>query len=117
MIKKLAFLFLTLSTTSLFSQNLTEQLKNSVERAEGGSGAHIVYTIFLTPTNAKSFYAKDFDSGTLIEVDGRPICFELSKKIGEDQEIIVINLDSASYYELEVTMVKGKYKYEYKFYY
>lgn len=96
-----------------------DQLENSVERSEGGSGATVEYMVYLTPTNVKTFYARDFDKGRLVKNEmGEAIYFELYKKgTGEEQETLVIQLQSVSYMELTTEQSKGKTKFKYKFYY
>ncbi|MBD3639016.1 MAG: hypothetical protein HUJ25_16800 [Crocinitomicaceae bacterium] len=93
------------------------ELKNSVERSEGGSGATIEYSVYLTPTNVKSYYANNFDKGTLVEKDGIPVYFELNKVVADEKESVIIWLNTVSVIELEVSYSKGKYKYQFKFYY
>ena len=108
---------LVLATSFSFSQDLIDYLKNSVERSEGGAGATVTYTVYINPTNARTYYAKDFDKGNVVFSEGEAAYFELSKKEGEEEEIVVINLKSIAYMELGVTIIKGKYKYQYKFYF
>jgi hypothetical protein len=111
------FVLLLFNIYNCQSQDLLEQLKNSVERAEGGSGAIVVYNVYLTPTNIRTYHAEEFDKGVLVEKDGKALYFELTKKIGEEQTVIIIHLESLCAIELDVNLVKGKYKYNYKFYY
>jgi hypothetical protein len=99
------------------AQDTMAELKNSIERAEGGSGASVVYSIHLKTTTVRSYYAKNYSKGTLIEENGKPVYFELSKTVGEEKESVVINIESASIIELEVTYVKGKCHYKFDFYY
>lgn len=101
----------------LFAQDVITELKNSVERADGGSGAAVEYQIYLTPANVKSFYAHEFDSCVLVEQDGKPVYLELIKEVGDTKSNVLINLESVSFIEMEIQIVKGKYKYQFKFYY
>ncbi|UKN00518.1 hypothetical protein K6119_12325 [Paracrocinitomix mangrovi] len=115
--KKLIVLLSCMFATLSFSQTFYEELKNSVERAEGGSGAEVVYYIFMSSTQSNTYYAKNFDKGTLVEKDGVPQYFELEKKKGDEKEVLNINLTSVRYTELEAGYRKGGYKYIFRFYY
>ena len=94
-----------------------EELKNSMDRSQGGSGAEIEYVVHLTPTNVKAYYAHNFESGNLIEVNDKPIYFELVKKNGEEKEAVIINIEQAALIEFEIYYVKGKCKYKFEFFY
>ena len=101
-----------------FSQNVYDQLHNSIERTEGGAGANVEYHIYLSTTNEKVFFAKDWENGKVIKnEDGDPVCFELTRKKDDEEESLVINLETVSYLELEVKTIKGKKEFSYHFYY
>lgn len=99
------------------SQDFIRELKSSVEKNEAGAGDAVEYLIYLNPTNVKTYYARDYDKGVIVEYDGVPAYFELINMAGENSESVMINLKSASYMELELVKQKGKNKYKYKFYY
>lgn len=103
--------------TASFGQDFITNLKNSVERSNGGSGAQVEYFIHLTPTTVKTYYAKDFDKGVLHGDEQNPISFELIKIEGEESQQILINLQGVAYCELEVDHPKGNPRYRYRFYY
>jgi hypothetical protein len=114
--KLLVIMALFLSHLS-FAQNAMDELKNSIERSEGGSGVKVQYLVHLTPANVRTYYGDKYDSGTLVEVNGKSLYFELSKKIGEERETVIINIESASLIEFEIVYVKGKCNYKFDFYY
>lgn len=116
---KAIILLLVLLSSSFIgqSQEFIQELENSVERSDGGSGAIVEYHVYLSQTTVKVYRAESYDKGVLVKDGDVPKYFELSKKVGEDKEVFVINLESASVYELEIDDVKGKIRYRYKFHY
>lgn len=99
------------------AQDAIDALKNSMERADGGSGAKVEYLIHLTPTNVKAYYAKDFDSGVLVFSGDKPLYYELIKKKGEEKSAIIISIEKASLIEFDIFYERGECHYKFDFYY
>ena len=99
------------------SQNVIEQLNNSIERAFGGSGAEVEYHLYLTPTNIKVIHAYDWEKGEVTAGENGSQYFELTRKKNDETESMAINLENVAYIELEVKTVKGKKEFNYKFYF
>ncbi|MEX1002272.1 MAG: hypothetical protein WDZ35_09185 [Crocinitomicaceae bacterium] len=118
MIKYGFVLGILLTASSLLSQDYISELEHSVERSKGASGASIQYTLHLTPTFVKSYYAKNFDSGKLVKNEsGEAIYFELTKTNGEEKEVVVIYLKSVTVVEFGVSYPKGNCHYNFDFFY
>lgn len=99
------------------SQNIVEQLNNSVERANGGSGAEVEYHVYVTPTNVKVFKAHDWEKGAVVGGQDGSQYFELSRIKNGETETLTINLEKVAYMELEVKANKGQKEFQYKFYF
>ena len=115
--KIISTLALFLCLTYSFSQNVYEQLNNSVVRSEGGAGAVVEYHVYLSPTTEKVFRASEWESGKVVGELTDPQYFELTRKVMDEEESLVINLETLAYLELEIKTVKGKKHFEYHFYY
>ncbi|MCB9223699.1 MAG: hypothetical protein H6582_05920 [Crocinitomicaceae bacterium] len=115
--KLITLMALLFSLQYATAQTAIDELKNSMERADGGSGAKVEYLVHLTPTNVKAYYGKDFDSGVLVISGDKPLYFELIKKKGEEKNSIIISVEKSSLIEFEIYYERGECHYKFDFYY
>jgi hypothetical protein len=115
--KKIVFIVVLFLTTSVFSQDFLSELGTSMERSEGGIGVTVLYKVHMSNTTVKVFKASEFDTGVIVEKNGIPMFYELTKKKGEEKEEVLINLQKTSYMGFKIFYVKGNCNYQFDFYY
>jgi len=114
--KKIFVFLLTLSIyLTAYAGNFAQELRNSIARAKDGS--LVEYTLHFSNGTEKMFTGADFTSGRLIEQGGAPASFELFNGTFEKKYNIVISLQNAIYYKLDIEKVDGKWQYIFHFYY
>ena len=111
------FFYFLLIGLNGFTQSYSEELENSFERSKGGSGVDISYRVHVTQKLIKVYQAEDFDTGVMIKSGDKPLYFELTKKEGEEKEVIVISLETIKFVQFKVVYPKGECHYVFDFYY
>ena len=108
-----------LTTLILFAVNIAiagdfiKELENSINRKE----CKVTYTLHLSDGKEQVFTGHDFSSGGIIEKGGIPIYFEMYKGSGEKKQNIMININNANFYKLNIEKVMGVWEYDFHFYY
>lgn len=108
-------LFLLFTFNSVFSADFIGELKISIARAQKGST--VEYVLYLPNGNKEVFTGADFIKGKIIERDGVPLYFELFNQFGAYKRHIMISLQNALYYELEIEKTEGIWNYSFHFHY
>jgi hypothetical protein len=110
-------LFLTtlifLSVSTAFGADFIKELENSISRKE----CKVTYTLHMGDSKEQVFTGHDFSSGGIVEKGGIPIYFEMYKGSGDKKQNIMININNAIYYKLNIEKVMGVWEYDFHFYY
>ena len=110
-------LFLTavilMAASSVFAADFIKELENSIGRKE----CKVTYTLHMGESKEQIFTGHDFTSGGIIEKGGIPIYFEMYKGSGDKKQNIMININNAIYYKLNIEKVMGVWEYDFHFYY
>lgn len=113
--KVFALLFALSFMISAFAGSFAQELRNSIVRAKDGS--LVEYSLHMPDGTTKMFTGADFTSGRIIEQGGTAASFELFKGTFDKKYNIVISLQNAIYYRLDVEKVNDKWEYRFHFYY
>lgn len=113
--KTILILLMLFTFNSVFAADFIGELKLSIDRAQKGS--KVEYVLHLPNGNEEIYTGADFIKGRIIERDGIPLYFELFNQFGTYKRHIMISLQNANYYELDIEKTEGKWNYSFHFYY
>ena len=113
--KVFLLLFILFTVSSAYSGTFINELELSIERALRGN--KVEYVLHLPDGKEQIFTAADFTSGRIIERGGIPLYFELYKGAGLKKHNIMVNLQNANYYKLNIEKVFDRWEYSFHFYY
>ena len=106
-------LMFTFVMSLAFAADFIKELENSIGRKECKG----TYTLHFGDGKEQIFTGNDFSTGGIIEKGGVPIYFELYKGGGDKKQNIMININNAIYYKLNIEKVMGVWEYDFHFYY
>ncbi|MFH1319108.1 MAG: hypothetical protein ABII90_00435 [Bacteroidota bacterium] len=114
--KKLILILLAIFTfNAVFSADFITELKLSIARSQKGS--KVEYILHFPNGDEKVFTAIDFAQGRLVERDGVPLYFELYEGGLSKKHNIMISLQNAIYYEMDIIKINDQWDYSFHFYY
>ena len=113
--KVFVLLFILYFVLPVFAGSFVQELRNSIARARDGN--IVEYTLHFPDGQEKMFTGADFTSGRLIEQGGAPAAFELFNGTFDKKYNIVISLQKAIYYKLDIEKIDAKWEYRFHFYY
>ncbi|MES2622050.1 MAG: hypothetical protein V4615_14460 [Bacteroidota bacterium] len=105
--------FILLTAHTVFAADFIKELENSINRKE----CKVTYTLHMGDGKEQIFTGHDFSSGGIIEKGSIPIYFEMYKGSGDKKQNIMININNAIYYKLNIEKVMGVWEYDFHFYY
>ncbi len=106
-------LAVVLFSCTAFAADFIKELENSINRKE----CKVTYTLHMGDGKEQVFTGHDFTSGGIVEKGGIPIYFEMYKGSGDKKQNIMININNAIYYKLNIEKVMGVWEYDFHFYY
>jgi len=111
--RNLLFTFLlTFSLSQTFAADFIKELENSINRKD----CKVTYTLHIGE-KVQVFTGHDFTSGEIVDKGGVPMFFEMYKGSGDKKQNIMININNAVYYKLNIEKVMGVWEYDFHFYY
>ena len=113
--KLISILFIIFAFNSAYSADFITELKISIKRAQDGS--NVKYNLHLPNGEIKKFTGRDFIKGVIVIRGDIPLYFELYKGKGYKKLNIMINLQNAVYYKLDMEKIAGEWEYDFHFYY